>query len=317
MSRSLRLRPRRATRWTALVAVCAVVLVAGACSDDSSDDASSTTKAPATTAAEASPAASAVTDNAVTVETPGMAFDVSGPLRPGVATITLKNTSDDTHMMALAPMKPGVTLDQVKTALATDGDPESSVGPLLATPPEQAVFGTPGMVAGGHSSTVTSKDLPAGDYVLICFLTDATGTPHFQMGMIGELKVEGEKATDEPTSDGTITLDDKAITLPDGFDGHGTFLVTNSGSSPHSISFAQLEDGTTLEAFYQFTGEAMNSGKSIDGGGGKVAGGVDSLLPGQSAYLTIDLDAGHYGYLSTDDANGPDMPAQHGELDVD
>ena len=60
----------------------------------------------------------------------------------------------------------------------------------------------------------------------------------------------------------------------------------------------------------------MNSGKAIDGGGGVLDGGVDSLLPGQSAYVTLDLPSGHYGYLSMDDAQGPTIPAQHGEFDV-
>jgi hypothetical protein len=60
----------------------------------------------------------------------------------------------------------------------------------------------------------------------------------------------------------------------------------------------------------------MATNSSIDGGGGALVGGVDELLPGQSAFLTVDLDAGHYGYVSTTDANGPEIPVQHGELDV-
>jgi hypothetical protein len=61
----------------------------------------------------------------------------------------------------------------------------------------------------------------------------------------------------------------------------------------------------------------MSSGSSVDGGGGTFVGGVDELLPGQSAYLTLDLSKGHYGYISSADANGPEIPAQHGEFDVD
>jgi plastocyanin len=295
-------------RAFALVAAFALVLATAACGSD--DDNSSSGDRSAATTTTAKPA---VTTNAITIETPGMEFDVSGPLRPGVATITFKNTSDEAHMLAMAPMKPGVTVDQVKAALDQS---EDAVGPLLATSPDQAVYGTPGQVGAGQSTTVTSKDLPAGTYVLLCFFTDDSGTPHFKMGMVGKLEVTGEKVTDEPKSEGTITVDDSGITMPDGFDGHGTFLVTNPGKAPHSVSFAKLDDGTTLDAFYQHIGEAMNSGKAVDGGGGTLAGGVDNLLPGQSAYLTVDLAAGHYAYLSTTDANGPQLPAQHGELDV-
>ncbi len=50
--------------------------------------------------------------------------------------------------------------------------------------------------------------------------------------------------------------------------------------------------------------------------GGVLDGGVDALLPDQTTYLTLDLEPGHYGYVSVEDANGPGMPAQHGEFDV-
>jgi plastocyanin len=304
-----RARRRRVPRALAFFGAFALVLSAVACSSD--DDSPSADRPEATTTT----AKQAVTTNAITIETPGMEFDVSGSLRPGVATITFENTSDEAHMLAMAPMKDGVTVDQVKDALAK-GEGDDAVTPLLAEPPDQAVFGTPAPVGAGQSTTVTAKDLPAGNYVLLCFFTDDSGTPHFAMGMVGQLEVKGEKATAEPKSEATITLDDSGITIPDGFDGHGTFLVTNSGKAPHSISFAKLDDGTTLDAYYQHIGEAMNSGKAVDGGGGTFTGGVDGLLPGQSAYLTIDLAAGHYGYISTTDANGPEIPAQHGELDI-
>jgi plastocyanin len=297
-------RSRRLRRPLAGAAVCAALALAGAaCGSDSSTSASTTTAAPAP--AEAT--------NAVTVSTPGMTYETSGSLRPGVATITLENTDDQSHMMAFAPLADGVTLDQFRAALDQG---EEAAGQLLATPPDQAIYGTPAPVAGGESTTVTAKDLPAGEYVLICFFTTDDGTPHWKMGMIGSLTVAGDPSTGTPDSDGTITIDDQGITLPDGFDGHGTFLVTNDGTSPHSISFARLDAGTTLDAYYQHIGQAMATNSSIDGGGGALVGGVDELLPGQSAFLTVDLDAGHYGYVSTTDANGPEIPVQHGELDV-
>ena len=275
------------------------------------------TTAPATTApsgsSPANAAQSAPTSNAITISTPGMSYVVSGPLRPGVASITLRNDDDEAHMMSVARLKPGVTLDQVKAALAKS---EDAAGALLADGQDKSVYGTPAPVGAGQSTTVTAEHLQAGDYVLVCFFNDNTGTPHFKMGMVGELTVTGDEATDTPHSDGTIAVDDSAITLPDGFTGQGTFLVSNTGNAPHSISFARLDPGTTLDAFYQHAGEAMNSGKAIDGGGGVLDGGVDSLLPGQSAYVTLDLPSGHYGYLSMDDAQGPTIPAQHGEFDV-
>jgi plastocyanin len=260
-----------------------------------------------------SKAASSSARNAVTITAPGMQFETSGPLRPGVATITFRNTDDEAHMLAMARMKPGVTAEQVAKAAEKS---EDAVGPLLVEPPDKAVFGTPAPVGAGQSSTVTSEDLPAGEYVLLCFFTQPDGTPHFTLGMVGTLDVKGEKATQRPESDGTITIDDSGITLPSGFTGRGTFLVHNTGKGEHSISIARLDPGVTLAAYAQHVGQAMGAGTSVDGGGGVLVGGVDNLLAGQSAYLTLDLSPAHYGYISTTDAQGPALPAQHGEFDV-
>jgi hypothetical protein len=303
--RSPRTDRRRPGPLAALGAACALALTLAACGSSGGD-----TGAAATTTA---PPASGPAANAVTITTPGMQFQTSGSLHPGVATITLKNTDQQSHMLALGRMKPGVTLDQVKAALGQD---EEAAAALLADPPDGAVYGTPAPVGPGESSTVTAADLPAGQYVLLCFFTDDAGMPHWQMGMVGSLEVSGDPVTAKPASDGTIAIDDEAITLPAGFDGHGTFLVQNKGTAEHSISFARLDAGTTFEGYFQHVGEAMGSGKSIDGGGGTLVGGVDDLLPGESAYLTLDLKTAHYAYVSTADAQGPGVPPQHGELDV-
>lgn len=240
-----------------------------------------------------------------------MRYNISGKLRPGIASITLKNTDDEAHMMAVARLKKGVTLDQVKKALAQS---EDAAARLLADG-MNTTYGTPDLLGAGQSETVTAVDLPAGSYALICFLTDAKGMPHWQMGMVDLMTVAGPAATEKPQSDGTITLDDTAITLPKGFTGSGTFLVRNIGKAPHNISIAKLDKGTGLLAYYGHVGQAMNGQGQIEGGGGSLVGGIDALSSGQSAYLTVDLSKGHYGYLSTTDAQGPQLPSQHGEFD--
>jgi uncharacterized cupredoxin-like copper-binding protein len=250
--------------------------------------------------------------NAVTVTTPGMRYDVSGSLRPGIAAITLTNTDDVAHMMAVARLKDGVTLTQVTDALAQS---EEAAAKLLADSPDTS-YGTPSIVGAGQSTTVTALDLPAGHYALICFLPGSDGKPHWQMGMIDELTVAGDKATERPPTRGTITIDDQGISLPAGFTGNGTFEVVNNGKAPHGFSLAELDQGTGLADFAGHVGMAENSGQPVDGGGGVLVGGVDVLAPGQSAFLTLALRPGHYGYLSPSDMTGPQLPAQHGEFDV-
>lgn len=188
-------RRHRPRGWIAIVAAAAMVFALVGCgSSDSKAD-------PATTrgAGDSSAASTDGPDNAVTVTTPGMSFEVSGPLRPGVATITLENTDDVTHMMAIARLKDGVTLDKLESALQQDGE-DASMKLLAESPPP--ALGTPAMVGPGRHSTVTATDLEAGTYALICFLTDDSGKPHLAMGMVGQLKVEGRRSPPSPAPTG-------------------------------------------------------------------------------------------------------------------
>jgi plastocyanin len=316
---------RRVTRSAAILLAAALTVSTAACANDTasaspsaSSSASSTRPAGddaatgSSTASAAAAPSGAPVDNAVTITMPGMSYEVSGTLHPGVGSITLVNADNVAHMMAFAHLKDGVTLDQAKGAF---GQGEDAVGKLLAESPDTS-YGTPDLLGPGESETVTALDLRAGHYLLACFLTAADGTPHWQMGMVGELDVEGDPATDKPASDGTIAIDDSGIALPDGFTGHGTYLVTNSGAKPHNLSMARLDAGTSLGQYAGHVGQAMGSGGVIDGGGGTLVGGIDSLAPGQSAYITLDLKSGHYGYISSADMTGPDLPAQSGEFDV-
>lgn len=315
MFRTCRYANRRVTRPAAVLVAAALTLSSAACASDTAtaSPAAATTESADDSAAgdSAAPAGPSV-DNAVTITMPGMSYEVSGTLRPGVGSITLVNDDDVTHMLAIAYLKDGVTLDQAKDAL---GQSEDAARALFAESPETS-YGTPALLGPGESETVTALDMKAGHYLLVCFLTAADGMPHWQMGMVGELDVEGDPATDKPASDGTITVDDSGITLPDDFTGHGTFLVTNAGAQGHALSLARLEDGTSLAQYAGYVGQAMGSGGVIDGGGGTLVGGIDALAPNQSAYLTLDLQPGHYGYLSPSDMTGPDLPAQSGEFDV-
>lgn len=307
----------------AVSVVAAVALVSAACGDDddatptpttttststSTATASKTETGTATTTATASKTATGTgtattgaTENAITIKAIEMQYDVSGPLKPGVATITFTNAGTTAHMMATFRMKDGVTLDQVKEAFTSND--ENAVTPLMADGPDDSVYGTPGALSGGESTTVTAVDLKPGNYAIACFFVTSDGTPHFAMGMVGEFTVTGDAVTTEPTSDGTITLTDDAFTFPDQFDGSGTWKVTNTGTATHSLSIAKLDAGTTVQDYRGYVGGQLANNQPIDGGGGTLVAGVDDLLPGQTAYLTTDLKAGHYGYVSTEETD--------------
>lgn len=306
-TRSIRLR------WAAIAASAFLIVGAASCSSDGgAAESSSTTAKKTTTSAQVENVGDAPIDNAITITAPGMSFEVSGELRPGIGAITFKNTDDVSHMLAVTRVKDGVTLDQIRSAA---GSSEESATALMADGPD-ADYGTPSPVGPGQQSTVIAKDLKPGTYAILCFFVGDDGTPHFQMGMVNEFTVTGDPATDAPKSDGTITVDDKAFTMPDGFNGKGTFEVTNTGTKAHDLQLVKLDPGTTLQSYFGAVGEAMNTNKSVDNAkGGVMMGGVDGLSAGQSAWIVLDLPAGHYGYLSIGDAQaGP--PAQIGEFTI-
>src|SRR5690606_11802328 len=120
-----------------------------ACASDTAtaSPAAATTESAGNSAAgdSTAPAGSSV-DNAVTITMPGMSYEVSGALRPGVGSITLVNDDDVTHMLAIAHLKDGVTLDQAKDAL---GQSEDAASALLAESPETS-YGTPALLGPGE-----------------------------------------------------------------------------------------------------------------------------------------------------------------------
>jgi len=279
-----------------LAALALFALAAAACGDD--NDKNTTT--PAATSQATSTGSAKTADNAITIEAFEMGFKVSGDLRPGTATITLKNTGSVAHMMATLRVKDGVTLDQVKQALQ---EGEDALTPLGADSDADAVYGTPALVGAGQSSTTTALNLKAGNYVILCFVQDENGMPHAAMGMVNMFTVKGDPVTTTPKSDGDITITDAAITLPAGFTGKGTYKVTDTGTKPHTLSFAKLDEGKSLQDYVGYVGGQFAAGKPIDGGGGVLMGGIDSLNPGQTAYVTVDLAKGHYGYVSTEEGD--------------
>jgi plastocyanin len=112
-------------------------------------------------------------------------FDISG-LKAGANTLKFSNTGQQFHHAQFFPITSGSTLDDVKAFLS------SSEGPSSGGPPPPVDFekGVGTAVLGPGQDQVVDFQLPAGDYAVLCFLSDKSGgEPHFQKGMLTELKV--------------------------------------------------------------------------------------------------------------------------------
>lgn len=101
-------------------------------------------------------------------------FEVSGQL-PAHGSVIVHNVSDTLHFLGLTPVKKGTTDAEVQAYFDAPTGP-----PPFARPGPQG--GTDALSPGVRLRL--SYDLPAGTYLLFCFVADeTTGMPHAFMGM--------------------------------------------------------------------------------------------------------------------------------------
>ena len=106
-------------------------------------------------------------------------FQVSTTNWPHEGTYTFSNHADVIHFMQLQRVKPGTTDRDVQRFFDSILNGKNNVPPPFAPGPT----GGNDVVSPGFSLQVT-YDLPAGRYVLLCFVADEqTGIPHAFMGM--------------------------------------------------------------------------------------------------------------------------------------
>jgi hypothetical protein len=106
-------------------------------------------------------------------------FTTSG-LRAGRNQVEFRNVGREPHHVVAAPMRPGATLDDVRTFLRRErGEPPIDMrGTVEST------------VLDGNSSQVTELTFRKGRYALLCFITDRKGgPPHVAKGMIAEARI--------------------------------------------------------------------------------------------------------------------------------
>jgi uncharacterized cupredoxin-like copper-binding protein len=214
-------------------------------------------------------------------------FRGSDRIDPGLVNLQVVNTGKQPHQMQLVRLDDGHTAADFAAAAKAD--------PRRLPTWSRLVGGPNGVVAGERTSTL--QRLTPGDYVLVCWLPDAGGTPHFTLGMTKSITVlPGEaKAEPEIVPDITIALADfsykvsKPVTA-----GRHTVRVVNEGKQVHETLVVQLPPKGTAKAF----GAALAPGKPpASAPPGKPIGGVVGLAPGDSAVFQMDFKAGHYGLL--------------------
>lgn len=153
--------------------------------------------APITATKTADSVSRAPTGDVVVTETNFLFTGLTDSVQAGNQLWEVTNTSDQPHMLVLAKVPDGTTVDQV---LAVAALPENATPPAGGLQQSDFNFIGDDVLLQSQNQTVwVPLNLTAGTYVALCFVTDpATGMPHAMEGMISVFQVGGG-ATPEAT----------------------------------------------------------------------------------------------------------------------
>jgi hypothetical protein len=228
-------------------------------------------------------------------------------LAAGQVTLVMRNVGKVPHQAQLMKLNSGVTLDQFAAALQQSG--ESAALALVS------LEGGPGVLDPGPNPEQVTVDLQAGNYVVVCFLVDPDGAPHFAKGMIKPLQVTAAPAgapaapLNAPV---TITLRDFQFETPDSLtSGNNTWKITNSGPQPHEIQVAKLPAGGGTDDVLKFFATTPPTGPPTF----QSIGGFQGISPNESGLLTLNLPGGDYAfYCAIPDPNTGKRHLEEGML---
>ena len=201
-------------------------------------------------------------------------------LPAGWVNIRMINAGRELHMLATFSVPHGYTVTTLLDSLLHGH-----------FSPNVQEWGGPNAVAPGDTGVV-SLFLPAGQYVVGCFVKSADGKTHFMKGMMGSFEVVGAPGAASPLSDeDTVTLSTyriamSGVTLRPGI---RTFLVRNVAKEPHDAVILKVLPGHSVEdALRWFANVAVGTPAAIP------VGGTTALHSGEHNFVNARLTPGTY-----------------------
>ena len=198
----------------------------------------------------------------------------------GVVTMRFTNTGEELHEYALARLDAGKTRADVDAFLA---DPAS----LEGGPPDwiEDVGGVPTLSQGEEVSI--TRELSSGTYALLCFVPAPDGRPHIAHGMVQTFEVGEAGEAELPEPDAVVTATDEGFEIPELEVGEQTLELRNGAAVPREFYLYSPNPGVTLAEVEEW-GEGGFEGEPL----ATFLGAMQSIPPGTSVFLTVDLEAG-------------------------
>ncbi len=277
---------------------------------------------PATGPVEEEPAAPAeaatATPPVVEVRTTDYAFHAPSELPSGWTTFRMTNEGEEPHFLILWLLPEGQTFDtyveevyEPFMELFVGGYKAGELGrdemfeKLGEALPEWVDLtgmgrGGPGFLSPGRTGE-TTVELAPGDYVIECYMVNAEGEVHNQLGMLRPLTVtaEGTGAV-PPEADVELALSNDGIAVTGELGaGRHTVRVTVTeapeGLLGHDVHLARLDADTSVEDVVPWM-------DWVDGltppAPAEFLGGAEQVPPGHTSYVTVDLEPGRYAWIS-------------------
>lgn len=198
----------------------------------------------------------------------------------GWLTLRMANTGHELHMFATAAVPRGYTAASLEAALVK-GQP----------PVHITEFGGPNAVAPGDTTSVTMF-LPAGEYVVGCFVRSPDGALHFSKGMMGSFDVVAAADTGAPpASDERVVLSTYGIAMPGALPKPGmqTFLVRNMAKETHDLVILKVLPGHTVaQALTWFAKLPPGAPAAVP------VGGTTGIHTGDQVLVPAHLTPGQY-----------------------
>lgn len=173
---------------------------------------------------------------------------------------------------------------------------------------QEIVFrGGPGFLSPGHTGEATLY-LEPGNYMMECYIKNADGVFHWNLGMHLDLLVTDEVSDAEPPSDPTVefTITDDGLAV-DGTPRVGENLVAvhfQQQSHPliaKDVHVVRVGDGVDLDATAHWMDAFQADGLISTPENPAPAvflGGVHEMPLGDTAYFPVTLEAGDYAWIS-------------------
>lgn len=259
--------------------------------------------------------------NLVEVISKNMDFQVPDTILSGWTTFRYYNKSPITHFFTISKLpvvkgqqktaqdevdEAGDIYDEALNAINND-DPERAgliLGELPAWSSEKISFGGVGMLSPGKVGQ-TDIYLEPGTYIMECYIKTG-GRFHATMGMYANIEVvkkTSKSSPPEPTLAMKLSTE-KGIQIKEdikpGRHILEVFFKDQKGESGrgHDVHLVRLTAESDLEKLQNWMTWTTPEGMETPAPAGIFLGGVQNLRSGETGFMTVDITAGDYAWIS-------------------